>query len=199
LSISPDLIRQYPSKFTDKLTEVSMVRPFAIFLSLALVALWLTGCGPTNNKEVKKGDGKTEEHSHEHAYEGPHGGHLVELAEPGKENKEEYHAEWTHDDASGKVTVYILDGKAKETVPISAETVTIKVKSGDNTDSHELAAVYRTTGDKPTSFKFEIENKELLGKLETLKAVTATVHIDVNGKPYEGKIEEEHEHAGHKH
>ena len=173
-----------------------MPRLFLLALSVSVIALSL-GCGP-KNKGVTKENGKTEEH--DHPAEGPHGGHLVELAEPGKENKEEYHAEWTHDDATGKVTVYILDGKAKETVPIAAETVVIKVKSGDKEESHELAAVDRTTGDKPTAFKFEVENKELLGKLETLKAVTATVHIDVNGKPHEGKIEEdEHGHAGHKH
>ena len=177
-----------------------MARQFMLVLSIPLVSLWLAGCGPTNDKSVKPGDGKTEEHAHEHPAEGPHGGHLVELAEAGKESKEEYHAEWTHDDATGKVTVYILDGKAKETVPIAADTVVIKVKAGDETDSHDLAAVDRTTGDKPTAFKFEIESKELLGKLETLKAVSATVHVDVNGKPYEGKIEEhEHDHAGHKH
>lgn len=172
----------------------------AILPGILLAPLWLAGCGPANDKAVKPGDGKTEEHAHEHPAEGPHGGHLVELAEPGKENKEEYHAEWTHDDATGKVTVYILDGEAKKPVPIAADTVVIKVKAGEETDSHELAAVDRTTGDNPTAFKFEIESKELLGKLETLKAVSATVHVDVNGKPYEGKIEEhEHDHAGHKH
>ena len=177
-----------------------MSRHFLFVLFVSLVGLWMAGCGPTNNKGVKTGNGKTEEHAHDHPAEGPHGGHLVELAEPGKESKEEYHVEWTHDDATGKVAVYILDGKGQETVPIAAETVAIKVKSGDKTDSHELAAVDRTTGDKPTAFKFEIESQELLGKLETLKAVSATVHVDVNGKAYEGKIEEhEHDHAGHKH
>ena len=45
-------------------------------------------------------------------------------------------------------------------------------------------------------------SKALLGKLETVgKTVSATIRVDVNGKPYEGKFEAEgeHGHAGHKH
>ncbi len=133
-----------------------MSRISLVVLLGILNPFWLVGCGPTNNKVVKTGESKTEEHAHEHPAEGPHGGHLVELAEPGKESKEEYHAEWLHDDATGKVTVYILDGKAKVTVPIAADTVVIKVKASDETGSHDLDAVDRTSGDKPTAFKFEI-------------------------------------------
>jgi hypothetical protein len=175
-----------------------MVRRLMLVLALVLAPLWLLGCGGTNNKAAKNG-GKTEEHAHEHPAEGPHHGHLVELAEPGKENKEEYHVEWSHDE-SGKITVWILDGKGTKTVSIAAETVVIKVKTGDKTDSFELAAVDRTSGEQPTAFKFEVVSKELEGKLETIgETVLATVHVDVNGKAYEGKFETHEEHAGHKH
>ena len=160
---------------------------------ILLTGLWLTGCGGTDKKVGKTDGGKAEEH-HDHPAEGPHGGHLLELAEPGKENKEEYHAEWLHEE-SGKITVYILDGKAKKEVPISAEKVVIKTVVGDATDSYDLEAMDRTNSGKPTAFKFETESKELLGKLETVgKTVAATLHVDVNGTPYEGKFEQHEEH-----
>lgn len=178
-----------------------MARHTFLALSLFLSASWLVGCGPANNKAAKPAGGKTEhEHEHAHPAEGPHGGHLVVLAEPGKENKEEYHVEWDHNE-DGKITVWILDGKAKETVSIAAESIRILVSIGPSKETHEfeLPALDRTTGEKPTAFKFEIVSKELLGALETPKQTSPMINVDVNGTPYVGKIEEHEEHAGHKH
>ncbi len=175
---------------------------FVIIPGLVLIGLSLFGCGGPN-KPAKNGGGKAEEHAHDHAHaeSGPHGGHLVELAEPGQAIKEEYHVEWDHEE-NGAITVWILDGAAKKTVPISADSVFIDITAGDKTQGYELAAVDRTTGEKASAFKFELTSKELLGKLETVgKTVTAKIRVDVNGKAYEGKFEEhdEHGHAGHKH
>ena len=184
-----------------------MSRSLAVvaYPSALLAALCFVGCGPAANNG-EKGNGKAEEHGHDHAHgdhaeTGPHNGHLVELAEPGQAVKEEYHVEWDHEE-SGKVTVWILDGTAKKTVPIKADNVVIEVTAGGKTDTFELPAVDRTSGENATAFKFETTSKELLGKLETVgETVTAKVQVDVNGKPYEGKFEkhEEHDHAGHKH
>ena len=96
--------------------------PLLVLPCVLLVALGLLGCGPANNTPVKPGNNKTEEHAHDHATVGPHGGHLVELAEPGKEIKEEYHVEWDHEE-NGIITVWILDGAAKKTVPIAADSI----------------------------------------------------------------------------
>ena len=173
-----------------------MARLLAVFTIPAalLAALCFAGCGPTDPKGAKKDGEKVDPHAgHDHSAKGPHGGHLVELGE------EEFHAEWLEDDESGKVTVWILDSKAKGEVSIAAESILIKTKDKEKTDSFELPAVDRTKGDKPTAFKFEIVSKELLGKLETPNATTPVIHVDVNGKPFEGKIEEHADHAGHKH
>ncbi|MFN0016957.1 MAG: hypothetical protein ACKVP0_01790 [Pirellulaceae bacterium] len=183
----------------------SLVR---IALPAALLAVFcFVGCGGPNKPE--KGSGKPDEHGHDHGHdhahdhpaEGPHHGHLIELAEPGQAVKEEYHVEWDHEE-TGKVTVWILDGTAKKTVPIAADNVVIEVTAGGKTDAFELPALDRTSGEKASAFKFETTSKELLGKLETVgDNVSAKVRVDVNGKPYEGKFEkhEEHDHAGHKH
>ena len=177
-----------------------MTRRLILVLSLGLAAIWLVGCGPSEKKQPAKNGAKPEEHAHDHAAAGPHGGHLIELAEPGKEIKEEYHVEWDHEE-NGAITVWILDGTAKNTVPIAADSVFIEVKSGEMTEAYELAAVDRTSGENASAFKFEVMSKALLGKLETVgKTVSATIRVDVNGKPYEGKFEKDEDgHAGHKH
>ena len=94
------------------------------------VALFV-GCGEkpapakkAESQSASKGhegsDQKPDDHAHpEH---GPHEGMLIELG------KEEYHAELVHDDAAGTVTIYLLDGSAKNAVPITPEEVVINLK-----------------------------------------------------------------------
>lgn len=169
-----------------------MSRSFLISLSLAFAAALIIGCGgPTGTKNTKKEGGTADPHAgHDHSAHGPHEGHLVELGE------EEYHAEWKEDDDSGKVTVWILDSTAKKTEAIAAESIKISVNVAKEAKEYELPAVDRTTGDKPTAFKFEIVSKELLGQLETPKQTEPKISVDINGKSFVGKIEE---HAEHKH
>lgn len=158
----------------------------------AMTPVLLGGCGGSGVKpnESVKEKGHDHSHDHDHAHHGPHEGHLIELGE------EEFHAEWTHDDATGKVTIYVLDGAIKKEVPIAAETVAIVVKNKGDEKTYELTAVNRTTGEMPTAHQFEIIDKELVGVLETIGGdISATLKIDVNGKKFDGKITlEEHKH-----
>lgn len=151
-----------------------------------IVSLYLAGCnGGDQTAEKKNGE---EAHEHEHPAHGPNGGHLIELGD------EEYHAEWVIG-AGNKVTIYMLDGKGEKPVPIAAENVTIVTKDPKGEESYELPAADRTTGDMPTATQFELESAELAGSLETLgEGNTATLKVDVNGKPFEGKIEPGHHH-----
>jgi hypothetical protein len=165
----------------------------------ASVAIWATGCpnsAPTPTTPTKTGG---DEHGHEHGAEGhdhahdhgPHGGHVVEIG------NEEFHAEWTHAD-DGTVTVYLLDAEMKNEVPIPAEDITIETKIGEKASTFKLAAVNRSEGDMPKTAKFEVVDKGLLGVLEALsEKVTATLKLDINGKPYEAAIT--HDDHGHKH
>ena len=158
----------------------------------ASVAIWATGCpspAPTPTTPTKAGG---DEHGHDHSHEhGLHGGHVVEIG------NEEYHAEWTHAD-DGTVTVYLLDAEVKNEVPIPAEEITIETKIGDKASTFKLAAVNRSEGDMPKTAKFEVVDKGLLGVLEALsEKVTATLKLDINGKPYEAAIK--HDDHGHKH
>jgi len=156
----------------------------ALVLGLAVLAvLWLGGC---NNPAGQSGTSKGTE-AHDHAHHGPHQGHLTELGQ------EEYHAEWTHDE-TGKVTFYILDADAKKEVPIAAEELVIDIKLGDNKPvSYKLPAVNPVDG---KSAVFEIVDKGLLGAIEALSpGVVATLHVNINGKQFDQRIEEhKHEH-----
>lgn len=177
------------------------------FMGLALLSaalcLPLTGCG--GKTDVKKADKEHDHdhdhhgHDHDHAAHGPHGGHIMELGD------EEYHAEWTHDDKSGNVTVYILDSTMKKEVPIEAESITIKTSvkgaDGDQETTYTLAAVNPSTGDKPTASQFEITDQALLTVLKAIGGgASATLELPINGKPYVAKFEahSDHDH-GHKH
>ncbi|MEO8498858.1 MAG: hypothetical protein ABI614_27670 [Planctomycetota bacterium] len=129
-------------------------------------------------------------HAHSHAETGPNGGHLVELGD------EAYHIEWTHDDATGLVTLYVLDGTAQKFVPIPSEAITITVKVKDSTEYH-LAAV-DSIGDPPVSAKFELKSPELLVALGLAGAgADVSVALTIDGKDYRGEFER-HEH-GHNH
>jgi hypothetical protein len=159
---------------------------FYSLLCLAAFALPLAGCG--GKPAAKKPDAHEHEHDHDHAHEGPHGGHILELGD------EEYHAEWTHDDA-GKIDVYILDKDMKE-VPVAAEKMVIKTKVNDMEKDYELEAVNAAEG---KASQFSITDKSLANILTTVgEKVEAALDASIDGKAYSQKFEA-HDHHGHKH
>lgn len=82
------------------------MRQFAtVFLLAALV-----GCQPTSTgtNATTGGDSMAEKdahagHNHDHDETGPRGGHILHFEPTG------VHAEWTHDDETGLITVYMDD------------------------------------------------------------------------------------------
>jgi len=152
---------------------------------------WLAGCGNTG----APGGGTTGgEAGHTHTHAGPHKGHVMVLG------KEEYHAEWTHDEM-GKVTFYILDAAAEKEVPVAAAEITIDAKIGNNPPvTYKLAAVNPQDG-KTAAFEIVDANLEsVLGQIKSA-GVTCTLHVNINGKPFDQEVKEE-EHTddhGHKH
>jgi hypothetical protein len=155
----------------------------------------LLGCNSTT-PPVPSSDSVAEEHSgHDHgAHEeaGPNGGHLVELG------NEEYHVEWTHDDQSGLVSLYVLDAAAKELVPIASDAITITAKVSEAKE-YRLPAV-AASGDPPKSATFELKNPELVVNLKMAgQGADVSVAVTINGKDYHGEFEH-HDHGhGHHH
>jgi hypothetical protein len=181
-----------------------IVRCFAV-LGFACGALWLGGCpakpaADSSGENREAGDGDHEGHDHEghdhgdHAH-GPHDGEIIELA--GAEPGDEGHAEWTHDDDTGLVTVYILDSEAKEELPIDASEVSIEVRVQNKEPvTYTLTAVAPDADGK--SSRFELEEHELLTSLKLKDAVDAQLTVPIDGRELTGKVEMvEHDHHHH--
>jgi hypothetical protein len=165
----------------------------------ALILAVAVGC----NSKPGAGGGATTERHHEgdghdhaageHSETGPHGGHLIELG------KEDYHAELIHDETAHVVTIYILDGKAKESVPISESEVTINAVAGGAPKQFKLAAVSQP-GESPKASSFRLESEELCDALDAPNA-NGRLAVTISGKRFLGDIEH-HDHGDggeHKH
>lgn len=126
-----------------------------------------------------------------HPTEGPHHGSLIELG------GEEYHGELVHDDEAGTVTIYVLDGSAKEAVPVDAPEATINVKHDGRAEQFQLAAKPDAGDPEGKSSRFVSEDRELAEHLDE-EAADARLVLKIGGKSYSGAIAHDHDH-GHSH
>ncbi len=124
-------------------------------------------------------------HSHDHV--GPHEGHVVELG------GDEFHAEFVHDEEAGTVTVYVLDGAAKETVAIEATEISINLKHDGQGEQFKLAAS-PDAGDADGKSSRFISNDAELGDDLHHEGAEAQLVLQIAGKAYRGKIEHDHDH-----
>ena len=164
------------------------MRRFAI-LALFAITFNLAGCGsPEVSKPKPKPEPHDHDHEHEHAHHGPNGGHFAFFAE------HKYHVEWTHDEKTGDVNLYILDDKgAKEVAAESAELVVV-TKEGSDSKEYTLAAVEPKDG-KTSHYK--TSDKDFHNTIEVLSdAITAEIKsIKVNGEEFTNiKLVEDPEH-----
>lgn len=169
-------------------------------VSLSL-AIWLTGCGgaipdrsgdPAQTSKTHAADAAEHDHAHEAEQEGPHGGHLVELAH------HRNHVEWLHDDKTGKVILYVLDKNVHDApgLAVADVVITTAITGGATTDYgfHPVE-----TGDgTPATPCFWCQDKSLLTALKIGKGVTSTLRLKIDQQPFAVQIEH-HEHAGHHH
>ena len=150
------------------------------------------GKGPGNGKPAADPHGDHADNLHDghsHAEHGPHDGELIELG------RGEYHAEVVHDDAAGKVTVYLLDGSAKEPVGVAEDELTLNVVAAGKTTQFKLAAV--PGGSTRTNSQFESSDAEL-GQALDAKDLKGRMTVTVDGKPYSGELTaHDHDHDHH--
>ncbi|MBI1315060.1 hypothetical protein GC176_27530 [bacterium] len=168
-----------------------------------------------------EGDGHDHsEASHEHPSEGPHGGDLIELG------NEEYHAELVHpyhhddnahahadhkdgDDHKGGheehgdpdhegVTIYILDGSAKESVAIDVAEITLNLSHDGKPEQFKLTALPTETDPEGKSSRFASDDNDLLEHFHE-EEIEGTLVLQINGKSYRGKVAHNHEDHGHDH
>ena len=164
-----------------------------VFCSVVAIGLFtIAGCSGESDIEHPEVPTDTEG-QHAHDMHGPHDGHIIELG------TEEYHAELTHDEAAHKVTVYILDGSAKNAAPIDAETLTINLVADGKPMQFSLEAM-PLEGEDGVCSRFGLESEELLHELEE-EGSKPRLSFNIGDKPFSGDIElgdHDHDH-GHEH
>jgi len=158
-------------------------KSLTLFSSVLAIALLTTGCGDTKTKTDEKK--KDDHHGHAHPSAGPHDGLLIELG------NEEYHGEMLHDEATNKITIYILDGAAKEEVKIAEDSVSINTMIGEEPKSFALDAVDAANG---MASHFEITDESLATAID-MEGVKSKLKLTIDGKQFTGSIEEhDHDH-----
>lgn len=164
-----------------------------------LATIFLTGCGtaPDSGTAASKSSAAAtahddhdhdhgHDHDHDHPAEGPHHGQLIELG------NDAYHAEIVHAEG-GAVTVYMLDGRAKNAAPIAATEVTINLVHEGKAEQFKLPASPDTSDPDGKSSRFATQADDL-GKGLDAEGSTARLVVTIDGKQYTGKIA--HQHAG---
>ena len=151
--------------------------------AMALVAMFGMGgvsAGAAQPKAQKGGP------AHAHPTEGPHHGSLIELG------REDYHAELVHDDATNTVTVYVLDGAAKDAVPIQAKQLTLNLLVGGKPQQYQLAARPQSTDPEGMCSAFACTSEPMCKAIDA-KGTTGRLNVEVSGKVFVGKL------GGHAH
>ena len=167
-------------KMFSKILRKSLALPISLGLLLVI------GCGDGQKTGPDSINPPTEE-VHNHPSEGPHHGSLIELG------NEAYHGEFVHDEATGTVTIYLLDSTAKNAVPIEADSLLVNVSHDGQAKQYSLAAT-ADTGDLAGKYsRFTSSDKELAEQLD-LEDTTAQLVIEINGKQYRGEIHHDHDH-----
>jgi hypothetical protein len=169
----------------------------------AIASALLVGCGTkagnvAPNASVAENHHEGDGHDHssaEHSHFGPHGGHIIELG-----SNDAFHAELLHDDKTHRVAVYILDGKATNSVPISQSELLVNIVSGGNPKQFKLSAVSQQDEPQDMASCFQAENVELCTALDA-ENCKGRLAVNIEGKQYVGEIEQhdhdDHEHASH--
>jgi hypothetical protein len=161
-----------------------MFRTASYLSAVVISGLLLTGCDSSSSTNGTSGGG----HVHDHPSEGPHHGQLIELG------NEQYHGELLHDDATNTVTVYILDGAAKELVPIPEQEVTLQLLVGEENKSYTLTAV-PDAADSEAAAKFEVVDAELGRILDEEHELKGRLQVNIGGTQFTGSFEHtEHAH-----
>jgi hypothetical protein len=162
---------------------------------MLLAATAWVGCDRPNNQPAPDQAGPSgaagHDHSHDHGHHhGPHDGHLVDLGD------DEFHAEVTHDDASGRVTIYLLDAEAKKPVATAAPHLLVQLTLAGDPKEFQLLASPQEGDPQGRSSRFELVDKQLCESWDATEAA-ARLSVTIEDIPFSGKIEP-HDH-GHDH
>jgi hypothetical protein len=143
-------------------------------------------------KPAPKASAKEEEH--EHAEVGTHKGALIELGD------EEYHAEILFDEDKDLVTIYLLDGHAKEAVALDAKDIAINLKHDGKGAQFKLKAQPQKVDPEGKSSRYSSKSHDLMHAIHEMNAAPK-LSLKIKGKTYTGTIDphaHDHEHEAEK-
>ncbi len=172
-----------------------------LFATTVFTAIGCQDAGTTPDKAVPVGEmpPQTMEdhddhsgHAHAHPSEGPHHGDLVELG------NEEYHAEIVHDEKSGVLEIYILDGGATKQVSIEAKELTINLSHDGKPEQFTLVAKPDDGDEAGKSSRFVSDDEKLSEHLDE-EGTNPQLVVKIAGKTYRGKVTHSHDHSDHGH
>ena len=125
---------------------------------------------------------------HDHPDQGPHGGALIELG------NEKYHAELLHDEKTQTISVYVLDGTAKQEVPIPAKFVRINIKRAGKGEQFQLKPSPQKQETAGKTARFVLKDQTLCDRLHA-EGIDARLVVEIEGKSYSGRVVHSHDHA----
>jgi hypothetical protein len=167
------------------------------FATIAMIALMLvfattSGCGDTkkvakDKSTTKKTGADKKVDDHDHAHEGPHGGHLIELG-----GSEEYHAELAHDDKTNTVTIYLLGSNAKDKVTSAEKELTLNLTVAGKPLQFKLPAAPDEGDAAGESSRFQLSDASLLEAIEA-EGAKGRLNVKIGDKSYSGDVEH-HDH-----
>ncbi|MBM3998832.1 MAG: hypothetical protein FJ297_04690 [Planctomycetes bacterium] len=170
---------------------------------LGVAALYcLAGCtsksppdsGPSPSKAASDPHGHDHDghahHDHAHGHEGPHGGHWLDLMSGDRL----VHAEWTHDDKTGLIAVYLSDASNNEPVSDPPPTIEIEIRTGKEPRKYTLPLT-ATIREAPARAAYSIEDPALVTALAIIvEGSEPLLRATLEGKAFEAKFES-HDHA----
>lgn len=160
--------------------------------SLCIALVTIVGCGKSQEGKTIAVAPSNSVNVDDHPSEGPHHGSLIELG------NEEYHAELVHDDASGTVTIYLLDSSAKVAVTVDAKNLQINLSHEGKAEQFNLDASPETGDPAGKASRFISSDTELAEELDH-EGAQAQLVVSIAGKQYRGAIEHDDDHEGHDH
>ncbi|MGN6135896.1 MAG: hypothetical protein ACTHOU_15515 [Aureliella sp.] len=170
-----------------------MASKFSVCCVLFGLAMFVcSGCSPKSNDQPSAmgTSGTTaaddHDHAHDHGEHGPHGGHMLHLEPDG------VHAEWSHDDDSKTITVYLDELSA------APSEVKFVVKAGD-TEPQDFALA-KSEGDAEGSKgggTWTITSDALMTHLAMGEAAKVELVVVEGDKRLTSSIEHSDEHHHH--
>jgi hypothetical protein len=162
--------------------------------------LAIAGCGSKdegyrefNAAETRRFEGETDEHDHHHhgdqQHTAPHGGHLLELGDHA------LHVEIVFDQATRKLTAYVLGPHAEEAVAVAGAGPRLVLKTESGESELTLKALPETSDPDGKSSRFELGADQLPASILHEEDLEGTLHLEVDGQKYDAVIEhDEHDH-----